>query len=588
MYRKRKCSKKHGKKCHCKKCCCRPLYYKYYVSCRERFFRDKSIKIRSALGSIQYEFKPKCPKYTQQDIRYQAYNYNGSFHKTLQHDTTTGALTAQDQYRQLACSFYNNDLQSLYNVKLAVGSEILLVNPSASFCSILMGAPQNVFDVPTPPTLDSAAAASEMVEVYSQAVARDVAFINYDLDGTIATLLKDTYLNDPDVLANLPDAPAGPFTPQTVFRADFEGCTIGPYISQLLLLDIQFSNAVMEQRYFTYLPRYNQRVEWGVTPAEMIDIENGIYTGTTPPAVDPVAKYIFNGRALAEAVHNDAIFQYYYQAALLMSAAEVDPNPTVPSYLNQEAFVTDNGLPNVICAVAGAAKLALTHAWYWKWVKFRRLRPEVYSLWVHNVKSKTVANEGNYDLNDIILDNDVLNNIKKINKDWLVPTPNECYTLPLCFQEGSPAHGSYPAGHATVAGACATVLKMFFDGNQKWNDVPLVITGALSGGVPGAVQANDTGLTRVAYTGEDESEMTVGGEINKLATNVALGRDWAGVHYRTDGTKGILLGEKVAMRYMGDLLSAAAENYTNNEPPAITFRNFEGELVTVCPTVCSC
>ena len=35
--------------------------------------------------------------------------------------------------------------------------------------------------------------------------------------------------------------------------------------------------------------------------------------------------------------------------------------------------------------------------------------------------------------------------------------------LPVAFQEGSPMHPAYGAGHATVAGACVTILKAFFD-----------------------------------------------------------------------------------------------------------------------------
>ena len=34
--------------------------------------------------------------------------------------------------------------------------------------------------------------------------------------------------------------------------------------------------------------------------------------------------------------------------------------------------------------------------------------------------------------------------------------------LPMAFPEGSPMHPAYGAGHATVAGACVTILKAFF------------------------------------------------------------------------------------------------------------------------------
>ena len=42
-------------------------------------------------------------------------------------------------------------------------------------------------------------------------------------------------------------------------------------------------------------------------------------------------------------------------------------------------------------------------------------------------------------------------------------TGNATSLLPMAFQEGSPMHPSYGAGHATVAGACVTILKAFFD-----------------------------------------------------------------------------------------------------------------------------
>ena len=35
--------------------------------------------------------------------------------------------------------------------------------------------------------------------------------------------------------------------------------------------------------------------------------------------------------------------------------------------------------------------------------------------------------------------------------------------LPMAFPEGSPTHPAYGAGHATVAGACTTILKAWFD-----------------------------------------------------------------------------------------------------------------------------
>jgi len=38
--------------------------------------------------------------------------------------------------------------------------------------------------------------------------------------------------------------------------------------------------------------------------------------------------------------------------------------------------------------------------------------------------------------------------------------------------------------------------------------------------------------------------LTLGNEIDKLAANIALGRDAAGVHYRSDSARGLFVGER--------------------------------------------
>jgi hypothetical protein len=69
------------------------------------------------------------------------------------------------------------------------------------------------------------------------------------------------------------------------------------------------------------------------------------------------------------------------------------------------------------------------------------------------------------------------------------------------------------------------VLKAFFNPNFVLPD-PLVPT--------------DDGLALRPWRGEP---LTVGGELHKLAFNMAFGRDTAGVHFRKDEIEGITLGE---------------------------------------------
>src|SRR5262249_48326016 len=46
--------------------------------------------------------------------------------------------------------------------------------------------------------------------------------------------------------------------------------------------------------------------------------------------------------------------------------------------------------------------------------------------------------------------------------------------------------------------------------------------------------------------------LTLGNEIDKLAANIALGRDAAGVHYRSDSIRGLFVGEQQALGLLRD------------------------------------
>ncbi len=94
--------------------------------------------------------------------------------------------------------------------------------------------------------------------------------------------------------------------------------------------------------------------------------------------------------------------------------------------------------------------------------------------------------------------------------------------------------------------------------------------------IPKPVVASDDGQSLLPYTGSDAEQITVGGELNKLANNVALGRDMAGVHWRSDATQALLLGENVAISILRD------QRHTYNEPfSGFKFTRFDGAAITV-------
>lgn len=573
----------------CTKCC-----QKYY--CVNRKFRDRVPQLSNMLNEIKQSelgtpIKPQLENSI--EAKYRTYNYNGSFHKGLEHNLVDGRLVSNKTYENLKYAIVKDDQLLLRKIPMAPESTVKLVNPLASNCSVIVGAMQGDLTLDDPPSLCSATGAAEMVEVYAQAVARDVPFIDYESSAIIDNILKTNRLNNTFVISNLKYAPTqcGYFDFGTIFRGANYGCTIGPYISQLLLLKIVAGALVSSQQYLVPPTRSegqlnNFRVEWGIDLRETIDMQNGALTklpaGT--PSTKLAPKYIYSGRSLAEAVHNDPAYQFFYQAGLILSSLGAKANYGWPNYANQGSFVTNNGAASLLCSISEVAGYALKHCWYWKWQHSRKLRPETFALWVHDVKTGLVENENNFDISEFLFDNKILDDIYALNNSWIMGA--DSYTLPQAYREGSPIHPAYISGHAIIAGACCTILKIYFDNNQLWTSLPGVISGTLSG-IPGAVvQANSNGAALAAYVGSDIENITVAGEINKLAFNVAMGRDWAGIHYRSDAQQGLNLGEKVAIYYMEDMLSCMVENDLNGSPPKISFRKFDGSLTTIKPTLC--
>jgi len=554
-------------------------HHEHHANCCNRTFQNESAILRSELGKKQAKHccQPVPPENVEEK-RYRSHNYNAEFTKGLQHDINTGTLVTNRDYEKLRHAVINNKQKELVRVPMAISAEGKFVSPLASLATQLVGAPQCVLKINDPPSLASPAAC-ELLENYAMAIARDVPFINYATDPTIAQILQPTRINSPDVLDNLeyyyPTGQA--ITAQTLFRGTNPDSHVGPYVSQLLFLDVPMGAGIMEQKYFSPKPRDQAfgRVEWGVNAPELIAMENTNFS-LLPQynEIDTEHKYIYNARVLAEVVHNDAAYQLFYQAANILMGMGASSNPGIPSYPNQRGFVTGFGGPNILCNVADVTGYAFRAAWYYKWQIFRKLRPEAMSLWVDNIKNGRVSNEGNYNITEIILNNGLLDDINNYNSFY---SAIASYTLSQAYIEGSPLHPAYPAGHATFSGACATILKIMFNCNQPWSSLP---------GFTSVKIANDDGTSLEDYTNADANLLTINGEINKLAYNVAFGRNMAGVHYRSDAIQSLQLGEQVAIKYMSDYLSATVENNLDGTVPTITFTKFDGTVGYVIPTIC--
>ena len=441
-----------------------------------------------------------------------------SFTKGLRHDDL--GHVEPGAYRMLLHALRAGDHDHFESVPLA--GELKLVNPQAAFTFALEGPDSHQLSVPAPPAFNSAVRAAEMAEVYWQALTRDVPFADYESDPLI-----DAAANDLSALPGFTGPRSGAHvTPTVLFRGDTPGDRIGPYLSQFLYKDIPYGATILRQTY--------RSVAAGTEFLTSYDEWLAVQRGTVPSAVarDVAAGYIVTGRDLAEYVHRDFTYQAFLNAALILLEWPEAADTTNP-YLGsaaQAGFVTFGGA-HVLDLVARVANLALMATWYQKWVVHRTLRPEAFGGRVHN----HLTGMARYPVHpDLVRGSDVPRRVFSRYGSYL---------LPLAYPEGSPAHPSYPAGHATIAGACTTVLKAVFDESLL---------------IPDPVEAARNGGSLEPYRGRP---LSVGGELNKLASNVAIGRNTAGVHYRSDCVAGLLLGETVALRLLAELCPTYTEPF---------------------------
>ncbi|HMP30923.1 MAG TPA: vanadium-dependent haloperoxidase, partial [Saprospiraceae bacterium] len=421
-----------------------------------------------------------------------------------------------------------------------------LTNPQAGWAFDLEGPDGQSLTIPPPPTFESAEVAAEMVELYWMALARDVYFEDYDTNPIIANAVND--------LNNMTDyrgqgSSAGSIDYKNIFRGFTSGDLKGPYLSQFLLKDIPYGTLCISQKQKTA----RTGVDYITDFKTWLRVQNGENTGIDynpcnnenhGGAFEVRRQYIRNLRDLATYVHYDALYEAYLNACLIllgMNAPLDSGNPysyydcSNPYHIqtlgsmstnicnvnyhtpNQMGFGTFGG-PHILSLVTEVATRALKAVWHQKWNVNRRLRPEAYGGRVHLKKTgSSVATK--FNIHDDLL-----------NSQALVETHNKfgSYLLPQAFAEGSPTHPAYGAGHATVAGACTTILKAWFDESHA---------------IPDPQIASSNGLNLLSYSGK----LTVGDELNKVAANVSIGRNAGGVHYWSDYKESLLLGEQIAI-----------------------------------------
>ena len=141
-------------------------------------------------------------------------------------------------------------------------------------------------------------------------------------------------------------------------------------------------------------------------------------------------------------------------------------------------------------------------------------------------------------------------------------------------------HPAYGAGHATVAGACVTILKAFFDTGSvlvKSRDGTVAFKRIEQGDKGVVYRAPDLGKPSDCLVEEEvRKPLTLEGELNKLAANISIGRNMAGVHYFTDYFDSVRMGEEIAI----GILEEQALTYPT-DPFVLSVPTFDGDVVRI-------
>jgi hypothetical protein len=458
-------------------------------------------------------------------------NRIGSYSKGLPHNH----LGEVDPlaYHSLFTALTTGEPADFESIRLGLGRK--LTNPQAGLAFEMQGPDAQALLLKPAPAFSSAEEAGEIAENYWMALLRDVPFSEYNSNpltlAAAADLSRLSEFRGPKI--------NGQVTPDTLFRGSSAGDVRGPYISQFMWLNTPFGAEAINRQMRTTIAGRDYMTDY----AEWLAVQNG--STALSDQYDPTPRYIRNGRDLGEWVHIDVLFQAYFNAFLILTSlnAPLDAGNPYNRSRTQIGFGTLGG-PYMASVLCGVARVALKAVWFQKWFVHRRLRPEAFAGRLQNHLSGATR----YPIHADILNSSVLDELFSRNGGYL---------LPMAYPEGSPTHPAYGAGHATVAGACVTILKAFFDESFI---------------IPDPVEASADGLSLASYGGQ----LRVGDELNKLAANVAMGRNLAGVHWRSDAAESLRLGEEIAIRYLRD------ERHCFNEPfSGFSLTRFDGEKIII-------
>lgn len=500
--------------------------------------------------------------------RYADQAFAGNFSKTLPHDAN--GLVIPSAYQALLAALAAGTQEAFDAVP--AGGAGKLAGPLSPLQFQMQGS-----DSPTPgspflpPSVASAGGAAEMVEIYWEAYLRDVPFIDYGSNPLVGLGVADM---------NRLSGFAGPrpVTSQNLFRYPFIGCTDGPYISQILYQTHRLDGVdfvpMAHSRLQVADPNTGQVLTGPGTGVDfMTNLPEYVFTEDgngpiqpNPNVIDPTPRFIRSVRDLGSLAASDSIFSLYFRAAIILGGLGVGIDRNSP-YTNDGRINGFNTFSSAyLFQLLAATGQSEASAFYQKWYVHRKVRPEAHANLVDGIVG------GRFSLNPSmhsdLLNSSVLPLIFERNRQLNVKRglgATGSFLLPQELNGGSPSHPSSPAGHAFTAGAAVTMIKAMLDVGTPDNPKPWPAQ---------PVQASEDGLTRVNTA---DTNLTVLGELNKLAANISEGRNMSGIHWRvSDNMHGMVMGENVTISLLNELAATYPESF-----PGFTLTKFDGTTILV-------
>ena len=502
--------------------------------------------------------------------------------------------------------------------------------PTAGVVYDLEGPDAQAVTMAPAPELGSDELGFEMAEVYELALLRDVPLNNFEcrtkkadasrINEACARLNELEYATSGfDGRPRKTDA-NGKLDLQTVFRGSSPGVEKGPYLSQFLLLGnddglasrfeakdgkIAYGAQTIDQRVPLATPELDFMQIWN----DWLDVQDGFDVnkcglGRHNPKGGPgqvfegECRFIYTPRDLATYVHFDALYQAYLNATLILLGMQTpfDPgfaalsgmrdvfnpavtNPAMVSRIPQNAggFALWGG-PHILTLVTEVATRALKAVRFQKFNNHLRLRPEALAARVEKaelIDKKFASTCGAFGK----LKEQIEPTVEAVAEFNEAAVGEESALLPMAFAEGSPMHPTYGAGHATVAGACTTIVKAFFDTGTVLGMTDGKTAFSRSPEKPVIFRTTNEGKELVACelsTKKKECPLTLEGELNKLAANISIGRNMAGVHYYSDYYDSVRMGEQIAI----GILEEQALCYPTDDF-VLSVPTFDGDLVRI-------